>query len=49
MCPFDPLPPAKASGIRLGTPGVTTRGMGKEEMKSIAGLLYYMRYVKRLR
>jgi glycine hydroxymethyltransferase len=34
--PFDPLPPAKASGIRLGTPGVTTRGMGKEEMKTLA-------------
>jgi glycine hydroxymethyltransferase len=37
--PFDPLPPAKASGIRLGTPGVTTRGMGKEEMKTLAGLI----------
>jgi glycine hydroxymethyltransferase len=37
--PYDPLPPAKASGIRLGTPGVTTRGMGVEEMKAIAGLV----------
>jgi glycine hydroxymethyltransferase len=37
--PYDPLPPAKASGIRLGTPGVTTRGMGKDEMKAIAGLV----------
>lgn len=37
--PFDPLPPAKASGIRLGTPGVTTRGMGKEEMKALARLV----------
>jgi glycine hydroxymethyltransferase len=37
--PFDPLPPAKASGIRLGTPGVTTRGMGTEEMKAIAVLI----------
>jgi glycine hydroxymethyltransferase len=37
--PFDPLPPTKASGIRLGTPGVTTRGMGKEEMKTLARLI----------
>jgi glycine hydroxymethyltransferase len=37
--PFDPLPPSKASGIRLGTPGVTTRGMGKEEMKTLARLI----------
>ena len=37
--PFDPLPPSKASGIRLGTPGATTRGMGKEEMKTLAGLI----------
>jgi glycine hydroxymethyltransferase len=37
--PFDPLPPSKASGIRLGPPGVTTRGMGKDEMKILAGLI----------
>jgi len=30
--PFDPLPPAKASGIRLGSPAVTTRGMREPEM-----------------
>ena len=34
--PFDPLPAQKTSGIRLGTPAVTTRGFGKEEMKYIA-------------
>ncbi|MFC1958531.1 serine hydroxymethyltransferase [Chloroflexota bacterium] len=34
--PFDPLPAQKTSGIRLGTPAVTTRGFGKDEMKQIA-------------
>jgi glycine hydroxymethyltransferase len=37
--PFDPLPPAKASGIRLGTPAVTTREMGPTEMEVIAALI----------
>ena len=37
--PFDPLPPAKASGIRLGTPAVTTRGMREREMEEIAALI----------
>jgi glycine hydroxymethyltransferase len=33
--PFDPLPPMKAGGIRLGSPSVTTRGMGEPEMEQI--------------
>ncbi len=37
--PFDPRPPRATSGIRLGTPAVTTRGFGKEEMKRIASLI----------
>jgi glycine hydroxymethyltransferase len=35
--PFDPLPPMKAGGIRLGTPSITTRGMEEPEMDLIAG------------
>ncbi|HLZ14069.1 MAG TPA: serine hydroxymethyltransferase [Candidatus Acidoferrum sp.] len=33
--PFDPLPPMKAGGIRLGAPSVTTRGMREPEMEFI--------------
>lgn len=37
--PFDPRPPTVASGLRLGTPAVTTRGMGEKEMGVIADLI----------
>ena len=35
--PFDPLPPMKAGGIRLGSPSITTRGMKEPQMELIAG------------
>lgn len=37
--PNDPQPPSVASGIRVGTPSVTTQGMGPEQMKTIAELI----------
>jgi glycine hydroxymethyltransferase len=37
--PFDPLPPLKASGIRVGTPGPATLGMDEPEMKEVASIL----------
>jgi glycine hydroxymethyltransferase len=37
--PYDPQPPAVASGIRVGTPAVTTQGMAEGEMKEVAGFI----------
>ena len=37
--PYDPESPAVTSGIRVGTPAVTTQGMGSEQMPLIASLI----------
>jgi len=37
--PFDPASPFVTSGIRIGTPAVTTRGMDEEAMKEIASIM----------
>jgi glycine hydroxymethyltransferase len=39
MIPNDPEPPTVTSGIRLGTPAMTTRGMGEEEMREISAII----------
>ncbi|MFA5383803.1 MAG: serine hydroxymethyltransferase [Eubacteriales bacterium] len=38
--PFDPRPPAIASGIRIGTPAVTTRGLDETDMKQVAEVIW---------
>jgi len=40
--PFDPLSPMITSGLRVGTPAVTTLGMGVEEVKEIASIIKYV-------
>lgn len=40
--PFDPNGPWYTSGLRIGTPAVTTLGMGKEEMKEIASIIAFV-------
>jgi glycine hydroxymethyltransferase len=37
--PFDPEKPMVCSGVRIGTPAVTTRGMGPREMRAVAALI----------
>ena len=35
LIPYDQNPPSKASGVRLGTAAITTRGLGEEHMRTI--------------
>lgn len=37
--PYDPEPPAVTSGLRVGTPSVTTQGMSQDHMKEVASLI----------
>ena len=37
--PYDPRPPRVTSGLRLGTPAITSRGMAESEVKQVAAML----------
>jgi glycine hydroxymethyltransferase len=39
LIPFDPLPASKTSGIRIGTPAMTSRGLGPEEFTEVAQIM----------
>jgi len=39
LIPFDPASPMVTSGIRIGTPAVTTRGLKEEQMQAVARLI----------
>ena len=37
--PFDERPPTVTSGLRIGTPALTTRGLGEDEMREIGQVI----------
>jgi glycine hydroxymethyltransferase len=39
LIPYDPMPPQQASGVRIGTPAVTTRGIKEAQIEVIAGFI----------
>jgi len=39
MIPYDPAPPRRPSGMRIGTPTITSRSMGEEEVRRIGGMI----------